>query len=62
VKRLSDVVAGKASGRTSDSEVTLFKSNGIASWDLAVAMRVYALARQKGLGRELPFWTEAAPA
>jgi alanine dehydrogenase len=60
VKRLSDVVAGKTSGRTSDSEVTLFKSNGIASWDLAVAIRVYALARQKGLGRELPFWTEAA--
>ena len=59
VKRLSDVVAGKASGRTSDSEVTLFKSNGIASWDLAVAMKVYELARQKNLGRELPLWIEA---
>ena len=58
VKKLSDVVAGKVSGRTSDSEVTLFKSNGIASWDLAVAMKVYALAREKKLGRELPFWSE----
>src|SRR5229473_7610971 len=57
VKKLSDVVAGKASGRTSDTEVTLFKSNGIASWDLAVAMRVYALAKEKGLGRKLPFWS-----
>src|SRR6266849_6301732 len=57
VKKLSDVVAGKASGRTSDSEVTLFKSNGIASWDLAVAMRVYDQARKKGLGRPLPFWS-----
>jgi len=57
VKKLSDVVAGKVRGRTSDSEVTLFKSNGIASWDLAVAMRVYAQAREKGLGRELPFWS-----
>lgn len=56
VKKLSEVVAGKASGRTSDTEVTLFKSNGIASWDLAVAMRVYALARARGLGRELPLW------
>jgi len=56
VKKLSDVVAGKARGRTSDTEVTLFKSNGIASWDLAAAMRVYALARQRGLGRPLPFW------
>jgi ornithine cyclodeaminase/alanine dehydrogenase-like protein (mu-crystallin family) len=58
VKKLSEVVAGKASGRTSNSEVTLFKSNGIASWDLAVAMKVYALAREKKLGRELPFWNE----
>jgi len=56
VKKLSDVVAGKASGRTSDSEVTLFKSNGIASWDLAVAMKVYAMAKEKGLGRQLPLW------
>lgn len=56
VKKLSDVVAGKASGRTSDSEVTLFKSNGIASWDLAAATKVYALAKEKGLGRELPLW------
>jgi ornithine cyclodeaminase/alanine dehydrogenase len=57
VKKLCDVVAGKASGRTSDTEVTLFKSNGIASWDLAVAMRVYAQAKEKGLGRPLPFWS-----
>ncbi|HZS71531.1 MAG TPA: ornithine cyclodeaminase family protein [Candidatus Acidoferrum sp.] len=59
VKKLSEVVAGKTTGRTSDGEVTLFKSNGIASWDLAVAMRVYAAAKQKGLGRELPLWSEA---
>jgi alanine dehydrogenase len=61
VKRLADVVAGKTGGRTSVGEVTLFKSNGIASWDLAVAMKVYALAREKGLGKELPFWKDAAP-
>src|SRR6266852_1877513 len=60
VKRLSDVVAGKNGGRTSDTEVTLFKSNGIASWDLAAAMKVYALAREKKLGRELPFWRDEA--
>jgi alanine dehydrogenase len=59
VKKLSDVVAGKTSGRTSAGEVTLFKSNGIASWDLAVAMKVYAMAREKGLGRELPLWAES---
>ena len=61
VKRLPDVVAGKTSGRTSDTEVTLFKSNGIASWDLAVAIKVYKAAREAGLGRELPLWSESAP-
>jgi ornithine cyclodeaminase/alanine dehydrogenase-like protein (mu-crystallin family) len=60
VKKLPEIVAGKTSGRTSDSEVTLFKSNGIASWDLAVAMKVYAMAREKGLGRELPLWSDGA--
>jgi ornithine cyclodeaminase/alanine dehydrogenase-like protein (mu-crystallin family) len=56
VRKLCDVVAGKINGRSSNAEVTLFKSNGIASWDLAVAMKVYAAAREKKLGRELPFW------
>jgi alanine dehydrogenase len=54
VKELSELVAGKAGGRANDREVTLFKSNGIASWDLAVAVKVYAAARQYRLGRELP--------
>jgi len=56
VRELCDVVAGKVSRRTSNAEVTLFKSNGIASWDLAAAIKVYAAAREKKLGRELPFW------
>jgi ornithine cyclodeaminase/alanine dehydrogenase-like protein (mu-crystallin family) len=60
VKKLCEIVAGKTSGRTSDTEVTLFKSNGIASWDLAVAMKVYAMAREKKLGRELPLWSDGA--
>lgn len=59
VKRLSDIVAGKAIGRTSDTEATLFKSNGIASWDLAVAMKVYKTAREKNVGRELPLWADS---
>jgi alanine dehydrogenase len=58
VVELHEVVAGKARGRTSDSEITLFKSNGIALWDLAVALRVYTLAREQGKGRELPLWAE----
>ena len=57
VKELSNVVAGKLSARTTDAEIALFKSNGIASWDLALAMRVYEQARKQGLGRPLPFWS-----
>ncbi len=56
VKMLADIVDGKIPGRSNDTAVTLFKSNGIASWDLAVAVRVLALAREKGLGRTLPLW------
>jgi alanine dehydrogenase len=57
VKELSDLVGGKVSGRANDGQITLFKSNGIASWDLAVAQKVYALAKEKGLGRELPLYS-----
>jgi alanine dehydrogenase len=56
VKKLADIVDAKIPGRSNDTAVTLFKSNGIASWDLAVAVRVLALAREKGLGRKLPLW------
>jgi alanine dehydrogenase len=56
VRELYEVVAGKVPGRTAPQQVTLFKSNGIASWDLAVAEKVYALARQENLGRELPLY------
>jgi alanine dehydrogenase len=59
VRELSDLVAGKAPGRTNDAQITLFKSNGIAAWDLAVAEKVYALAKEKGLGRELPLYTSS---
>jgi len=56
VFELAQLVADKAPGRTKEMQVTLFKSNGIASWDLAVGSKVYALAREKGLGRELPLF------
>jgi ornithine cyclodeaminase/alanine dehydrogenase-like protein (mu-crystallin family) len=58
VFELAQLVVDKAPGRTKDMQITLFKSNGIASWDLAVASKVYALAREKGLGRELPLFAQ----
>ena len=56
VHELADLVAGKVPSRTNDVQISLFKSNGIAAWDLAVAVKVYTLAMEKGLGRELPLF------
>jgi len=53
---LADVVAGKAQGRQSEKEITLFKSNGIAVWDVAAALRVYRAALVKSAGRAIPLW------
>jgi alanine dehydrogenase len=56
VHELAELVAGKIPGRVKDSQITLFKSNGIAAWDLAVAIKVFHAAKQKGLGREVAFY------
>jgi ornithine cyclodeaminase/alanine dehydrogenase-like protein (mu-crystallin family) len=56
VQELSQIVAGKVSGRASADQITLFKSNGIATWDLAAAVRVYELAVAQGMGQSFPIW------
>ena len=56
VRELGGIVAGKIPGRTSANQITLFKSNGIATWDLAVAVRVYELAVARGMGQSIPLW------
>jgi alanine dehydrogenase len=58
VQELSQVVAGKAAGRSNADQITLFKSNGIATWDLAAAVRVYEMAVARGLGKSIPLWEE----
>jgi ornithine cyclodeaminase/alanine dehydrogenase-like protein (mu-crystallin family) len=58
VRELSQVVTGKEPGRSSADEVTLFKSNGIATWDLAAAVRVYEMAVAQGMGKPLPIWQD----
>jgi alanine dehydrogenase len=56
VRELSGIVAGKIPGRTNRDQITLFKSNGIAIEDVVVAGRVYELARQRKMGREVPMF------
>jgi ornithine cyclodeaminase/alanine dehydrogenase-like protein (mu-crystallin family) len=54
VGELGEVLVGKASGRSSPGEITLFKSLGIAVEDLAAAHHVLQKARLTNLG----LWVE----
>jgi alanine dehydrogenase len=50
VHELQEVVAGEVSGRSSPSDVVLFKSNGLAAWDVALGAFVLERARAEGRG------------
>ena len=52
---IGDVLIGKAAGRTSRDEITLFKSLGLAIEDLAAAAFLYEKGRRDGHGTEVPF-------
>jgi alanine dehydrogenase len=56
VQELSQIVARKIPGRNNAEQITLFKSNGIATWDLAAAVRVYEMAVARGMGQSIPIW------
>jgi alanine dehydrogenase len=60
VREFSGIVAGKIPGRTNRDQITLFKSNGIAMEDVVVAGRVYELARERRMGREVPMFAESS--
>ena len=50
VHELHEVVSGELPGRQSGEDIVVFKSNGIASWDLAIAAAAVERARERGLG------------
>jgi len=50
---LHEVVSGELQGRADPEDIILFKSNGIAAWDVAIGARAVELARAKKVGREL---------
>lgn len=60
VYEFADVVAGRVQARTSSDQITLFKSNGVATEDIVVAGRIYELAREKKIGRDVPMWQKEA--
>ncbi len=53
VHELHEVVAGELPGRQSPDDIVVFKSNGIAAWDVAIAAAAVERARERGVGTEL---------
>jgi len=47
VHELQEVVAGDVLGRQSDDDIVVFKSNGLAAWDVALG----AIALQRAVAR-----------
>jgi len=50
---LWELVSGQKTGRTSKTDITLFKSVGTALQDLAIAKAIYDRAKVKGLGHDV---------
>ena len=53
VHELQEVVVGDVAGRSSDDDIVLFKSNGLAAWDVAAAAAAVERARERGVGQEV---------
>jgi alanine dehydrogenase len=53
VHELQEVAAGEVSGRHSPDDIVVFKSNGIAAWDVAIGAAAVERARARGIGKEL---------
>jgi ornithine cyclodeaminase/alanine dehydrogenase-like protein (mu-crystallin family) len=53
VHELHEVVSGQVTGRQSRDDIVVFKSNGLAAWDLALGAEAVRLARERGVGTEL---------
>jgi ornithine cyclodeaminase/alanine dehydrogenase-like protein (mu-crystallin family) len=52
---IGELLAGKGKGRGADSDITVFANNtGMGLQFAAVGARIYAKARERGLGREVP--------
>jgi ornithine cyclodeaminase/alanine dehydrogenase-like protein (mu-crystallin family) len=53
VHELQEVIAGEVEGRQTPDDIVLFKSNGLAAWDVAIGAAAIEKARERGVGRQL---------
>ena len=52
---LGELINGKTPGRTSDDELTIFKTTGSAVLDIVTARRIYEAALRQGIGTVVKF-------
>ncbi len=52
---IGDIITGKKKGRTSERDITVFKSVGISAQDVAVAKLVYDRALKENIGQDIKF-------
>ena len=55
VLELGDIMADPAKGRASSDAITVYNSHGVAMEDVALAKKAFELARDQGIGLEVPF-------
>ena len=53
--KIGDVITGKAEGRVSDDDITIFDSTGLAVQDVVTAWKVYEKAVKIGVGTSINF-------
>ncbi len=51
---LGEIITGRAPGRTSDTQITLYESHGMGIQDLYVCAKLLQLARERNVGTDLP--------
>lgn len=54
---LGEIIAGLKPGRSTEEEITVFDSTGLAIQDVALARVVYNAARDRGVGRSIDFFS-----
>ena len=50
VHELQEVVAGEVPGGRREDDIVVFKSNGLAAWDVAIGAAALERARERGIG------------
>lgn len=54
VCEIGEIVVGKNAGRPNNDQITVYKNNALAIEFVALAWKVFTLARERGAGEEIP--------